>query len=202
MRQVAKTFIAAVTTGDDALACRQFTREAARVTFAGPCDRTTTSTPAFLKTYVGNARVTSSRVQGERAEVTVQNDEVGQTGLVLRKVDGDWKVANTSDGSRASGQDEAALRAMNGALLALGDHLDDHPDFAGADAPALRSLRPSIPRALTAEPAARTVLLAITSESGTTFRGVVRLIGGIIHLTDQTCEVAGMGRCPPDGTWR
>jgi len=202
VRRVAETFIAAVTAEDHGLACRQFIPATARLMFDGGCDDSATRTPGFLMTYAGNGRVTATRIEDDEAEVTIENNDVGQTGLILRRAGGGWRIANVSAGPSASRQDEAAFRAMNRALLALAGYLDAHPDFTGADAAALRRVEPSLPRSIKAVASPKAVSLEITSKSATTFRQVARLRGESIGVTDMTCEPAGVGRCPPDGTWR
>ena len=202
-RAVAETFIAAVTRDDPSLACRQFVPRSAEVWFSGHCRPHTPPMLPDTEKDFRNGVVRAVRVRGPRAEVAVQTRTDGERGLILQRTDEGWKIFNLSEGSNVARQDRRAITGLNAAALAFGGYrAANGGSFAGARPRDLRRHNSAAPLNAEVTSTRNTFTVAITSRSGNVFRirGFITR-RGLIGTEGRTCRVAGVGDCPPDGTW-
>jgi hypothetical protein len=201
-RAVAETFVATLSRGDAATACRQFLPRSAHVWFNGPCVPRPSLPPSF-EDYFAHGEVQGVRASGAEAEVAVKTRESGVTGLILRKTAGGWKIFNLSEGSPAARQDRRAKRTLTVIGIKFSGYLDDHGNsFAGARMRDLRTYAEDVPlppgTKVTSTPKSATI--SVPSQTGNVFRMRQKLRDGKIGVV-QDCRVPGVAGCPGDGEW-
>ncbi len=99
---------------------------------------------------------------------------------------------------RAKAQDAEAKTAVTVATGAMEVYHQDHNTFAGADADALVRIEPSLGEANGLDVAADDdgYTLSVSSKSDGRFS-----VEHTLTTTARTCQTAGHGGCPDDGTW-
>ena len=99
---------------------------------------------------------------------------------------------------RDKASDADAKTAVGVAVGAMEVYHQDHNSFSGADADALVAIEPSLADALalTVDAEDDGYTLSVNSKSDGRF-----IVEHTLTTTQRTCETAGRGGCPDDGTW-
>jgi type IV pilus assembly protein PilA len=99
---------------------------------------------------------------------------------------------------RDKASDADAKTAVRVAVGALEIYHQDHNSFSGADADALVAIEPSLADALglTVDAEDDGYTMSVNSKSDGRF-----IVEHTLTTTQRTCETAGHGGCPDDGTW-